>query len=530
MITKDVTFNESARNKMVEGVNILADAVKVTMGPKGRLVVIERPGRAPHVTKDGVTVAKSITLEDQRQNVGAQLIKEVAAKQLNVSGDGTTTATVLAQAIVKEGVQAVAHSGVNPMDLKRGMDKAVQAVTVDLKERANPIKGTEEIRQIGLISANGDEEIAEMISVAMEAVGREGVVTVEEAKSLESELEIVEGMQFDRGYMSPHFVTSAEKMVCDLDDPYILLTDRHIKDFSSLVPLLESLVQSNSSLLIVADDIDNETLATLVVNKLKGALRVAAVRAPSFGPYRTEILGDIAAITGGQVISEEQGLKLENVTVEMLGRSKKVRVTQNDTTIIQGAGKAEDIEVRCGAIRTQVEGEMSLGERQRLQERLAKLTGGVAIIRVGGASELEVKERKDRVDDAVHATKAAVEEGIIAGGGAALLYATRALEGIEGANSDQERGIDIIRRALQSPVRQIVENAGVESSVVVGKMLGQDSPNYGYNAQTNEYVDLLDAGIVDPVKVVRTALQDAASVAGLLVLTEAMVTDTREEK
>ena len=528
MAAKDVKFRGEARDKMLRGVNILADAVKVTLGPKGRLVVLERSFGAPQVTKDGVTVAKQIELKDRHENMGAQLVREVASKQNDVAGDGTTTATVLAQAIIREGVKAVA-AGMNPMDLKRGIDKAVTVVVADLVKRTKPVKDNSEIEQIGLISANGDVEIAKKIAEAMRVVGKEGVITVEEAKSLETELETVEGMQFDRGYLSPYFITNPEKMVCEMENPYILLSEKKVSNLQSMLPVLEAVVQSGRPLLIVAEDIEGEALATLVVNKLRGGLKVAAVKAPGFGDRRKAMLEDMAILTAGQVVSEDLGIKLENVTIEMLGQAKKVRITKDDTTIIDGAGKKTEIEGRCTQIRAQVEETSSDYDREKLQERLAKLAGGVAVIRVGGASEVEVKERKDRVDDAVHATRAAVEEGIIAGGGAALLYATLALEGLKGDNRDQEVGIDIIRRAIQSPVRQIVENAGVEGSIVVGRMLDQKSTDYGYNAQTNEYVDLVKTGIVDPVKVVRTALQDAASVAGLLITTEAMVTEAVDD-
>ena len=528
MAAKDVKFRGEAREKMLRGVNILADAVKVTLGPKGRLVVLERSFGAPQVTKDGVTVAKQIELKDKHENLGAQLVREVASKQNDIAGDGTTTATVLAQAIIREGVKAVA-AGMNPMDLKRGIDKAVGVVVEDLKKRTKPVKDNSEIEQIGLISANGDSDIAKKIAEAMKVVGKEGVITVEEAKSLETELETVEGMQFDRGYLSPYFITNADKMVCELENPYILLSEKKISNLQSMLPVLEAVVQSGRPLLIIAEDIEGEALATLVVNKLRGGLKVAAVKAPGFGDRRKAMLEDMAILTAGQVVSEDLGIKLENVTIDMLGQAKKVRITKDDSTIIDGAGKKAEIEARCEQIRAQVEQTSSDYDREKLQERLAKLAGGVAVIRVGGASEVEVKERKDRVDDAVHATRAAVEEGIIAGGGAALLYSTKALEGLKGDNRDQEVGIDIIRRAIQSPVRQIVENAGVEGSVVVGRMLDQKDSNYGYNAQTNEYVDLVKSGIVDPVKVVRTALQDAASVAGLLIVTEAMVTEAPDE-
>ncbi|AGH97190.1 chaperonin GroEL [Micavibrio aeruginosavorus] len=529
MAAKDVKFRGEARDKMLRGVNILADAVKVTLGPKGRLVVLEKSFGAPQVTKDGVTVAKSIELKDRHENIGAQLVREVASKQNDVAGDGTTTATVLAQSIIREGVKAVA-AGMNPMDLKRGIDKAVLAVVEDLKSRAKPVKDNSDIEKVGLISSNGDKEIAEYIAKAMDKVGNEGVITVEEAKSLETELDIVEGMQFDRGYLSPYFITNADKMVCELENPYILLHEKKLSNLQSMLPILEAVVQSGRPLLIVAEDVEGEALATLVVNKLRGGLKIAAVKAPGFGDRRKAMLEDMAVLTKGEVISEDLGIKLETVTLPMLGQAKKVRITKDDTTIIDGAGEKADIDARCAQLRAQIGETTSDYDREKLQERLAKLAGGIAVIRVGGASEVEVKERKDRVDDAMHATRAAVEEGIIAGGGAALLYATKALASLKGDNRDQDVGIDIVRRAIQSPVRQIVENAGVEGSVVVGHMLEKGDANWGYNAQTNEYVDLISAGIIDPAKVVRAALQDAASVAGLLITTEAMVTDAPEDK
>ncbi len=529
MAAKDVKFRGEARDKMLRGVNVLADAVKVTLGPKGRLVILDKSFGAPQVTKDGVTVAKQIELKDKHENMGAQLVREVASKQNDIAGDGTTTATVLAQAIIREGVKAVA-AGMNPMDLRRGIEKAVSAVVEDLKSRAKPVKTNAEIEQVGMISSNGDKEIAEYIAKAMDKVGKEGVITVEEAKSLETELDIVEGMQFDRGYLSPYFITNADKMVCEMENPYILLSEKKVSNLQSMLPILEAVVQSGRPLLIVAEDVEGEALATLVVNKLRGGLKVAAVKAPGFGDRRKAMLEDMAIVTKGQVISEDLGIKLETVTLDMLGQAKRVRITKDDTTIIDGAGDKKEIDARCNQIRAQIEETSSDYDKEKLQERLAKLAGGVAVIRVGGGSEVEVKERKDRVDDAMHATRAAVEEGIIAGGGAALLYATRALEGLKGDNRDQEVGVDIIRRAIQSPVRQIVENAGMEGSIIVGHMLEQKDFNYGYDAQKNEYCDLVKTGIVDPVKVVRTALQDAASVAGLLIVTEAMVTDAPEDK
>jgi chaperonin GroEL len=528
MSAKDVKFRGEARDKMLRGVNILADAVKVTLGPKGRLVVIDKSFGAPQVTKDGVTVAKSIELKDKHENMGAQLVREVASKQNDIAGDGTTTATVLAQAIVREGVKAVA-AGMNPMDLRRGIDKAVTIVVADLVSRAKAVKTNSEIQQVGLISSNGDVEISEYIAKAMDKVGQEGVITVEEAKSLETELDIVEGMQFDRGYLSPYFITNADKMVAELENPYILLVEKKVSNLQSMLPVLEAVVQSGRPLLIVAEDVEGEALATLVVNKLRGGLKVAAVKAPGFGDRRKAMLEDMAIVTKGQVISEDIGIKLETVTLEMLGQAKRIRITKDDTTIIDGAGEKVEIESRCAQIRSQIAETSSDYDKEKLQERLAKLAGGVAVIRVGGASEVEVKERKDRVDDAMHATRAAVQEGIIAGGGVALLYATKALEGLKVDNRDQEVGVDIIRRAIQSPIRQIVENAGMEGSVIVGHLLEKGDTNHGYNAQSNEYVDMVKTGIVDPVKVVRTALQDAASVAGLMIVTEAMVTDAPDD-
>ncbi|MDP7142868.1 MAG: chaperonin GroEL [Alphaproteobacteria bacterium] len=529
MGAKQVKFHGDARDRMLKGVNILADAVKVTLGPKGRNVVLDKSFGAPRITKDGVSVAKEIELEDKFENMGAQLIAEAAKKQNDQAGDGTTTATVLAQAIVKEGVKAVA-AGMNPMDLKRGIDKACTAVVEDLKGRAKPVKTNDEIAQVGTISANGDREIGEKIAEAMEKVGKEGVITVEESKSMELELDVVEGMQFDRGYLSPYFVTDSEKMVCDLEDPYILLHESKLSSLQSMLPVLEAVVQSNRPLLIIAEDIEGEALATLVVNKLRGGLKVAAVKAPGFGDRRKAMLEDMAILTGGELVSEDLGIKLENVTLDMLGTAKKVRITKDETTIIDGAGDKDSIDARCNQIRAQVDATSSDYDKEKLQERLAKLAGGVAVIKVGGATEIEVKERKDRVDDAMHATRAAVEEGIVAGGGSALLYGTASLADLKGDNNDQQVGIDIVRRAIQAPVRQIAENAGVEGSIVVGKLQDQKSTDFGYNAQTDEYCDLVKAGIIDPVKVVRTALLDGASVAGLLITTEAMVTDVPDEK
>jgi len=524
MAAKDVKFGADAREKLLRGVDILADAVKVTLGPKGRNVVIEKSFGSPRSTKDGVTVAKEIELADKFENMGAQMVREVAQKTNDTAGDGTTTATVLTQAIVREGAKAVA-AGMNPMDLKRGVEKAVEAVIADLKKRSKKVKANEEIAQVGTISANGDVTVGKMIAQAMAKVGNEGVITVEEAKSLETELEVVEGMQFDRGYISPYFVTNPDKMVCELDEPHILIFEKKLSTLQPMLPILESVVQSGRPLLIIAEEVEGEALATLVVNKLRGGLKVAAVKAPGFGDRRKAMLEDIAIVTGGQVVSEDLGIKLENVTLNMLGTAKKVRITKDDSTIIDGAGKKADIQARVGQIKKQIEETTSDYDREKLQERLAKLAGGVAVIRVGGATEIEVKERKDRVDDALNATKAAVEEGIVPGGGTALLYATRALKTLEGENEDQNAGIHIVRKAIESPLRQIVTNAGVEASIVVGKLLEQKSMTYGFNAQTEEYVDLVDAGIVDPTKVVRTALQDAASVAGLLITTEAMIAD-----
>jgi len=524
MAAKDVRFGADAREKMLRGVDILADAVKVTLGPKGRNVVIEKSFGAPRSTKDGVTVAKEIELHDKFENMGAQMVREVASKTNDAAGDGTTTATVLAQAIVREGSKSVA-AGMNPMDLKRGVEKAVEAVVADLKKRSKKIKSNEEIAQVGTISANGDKSVGKMIAEAMAKVGNEGVITVEEAKSLETELEVVEGMQFDRGYISPYFITNADKMVAELEDPYILIHEKKLGSLQPMLPILESVVQSGRPLLIIAEEVEGEALATLVVNKLRGGLKVAAVKAPGFGDRRKAMLEDIAIVTGGQVISEDLGIKLENVKVNMLGTAKKVRITKDDTTIIDGSGKKADIQARVGQIKQQVEETTSDYDKEKLQERLAKLAGGVAVIRVGGATEVEVKEKKDRVDDALNATKAAVEEGILPGGGAALLYATKALNGLTGDNEDQNVGISIVRKAIQSPIRQIVENSGVEASIVVGKLLEQKSNTFGFDAQTEAYVDLVEKGIVDPTKVVRIALQDAASVAALLITTEAMVAD-----
>jgi chaperonin GroEL len=524
MAAKDVKFGSDAREKLLSGVDILADAVKITLGPKGRNVVIEKSFGAPRTTKDGVTVAKEIELGDKFENMGAQMVREVAQKTNDTAGDGTTTATILAQAIVREGAKAVA-AGMNPMDLKRGIEKAVESVVADLKKRSKKVKDNEEIAQVGTISANGDTTVGSMIAEAMAKVGNEGVITVEEAKSLETELEVVEGMQFDRGYISPYFVTNPDKMVCELEEPHILIFEKKLSTLQPMLPLLEAVVQASRSFLIIAEEVEGEALATLVVNKLRGGLKVSAVKAPGFGDRRKAMLEDIAIVTGGQVISEDLGIKLENVTLDMLGTAKKVQITKDDTTIIDGSGKKGDIQARVGQIKRQIEETTSDYDREKLQERLAKLAGGVAVIRVGGATEIEVKERKDRVDDALNATKAAVEEGVVPGGGTALLYATKALKNLEGENDDQDAGIAIVRRAIQSPLRQIIENAGVEASIVVGKLLEQKSLTYGFDAQDEKYVDMIEAGIIDPTKVVRTALQDAASVAGLLITTEAMVAE-----
>jgi chaperonin GroEL len=524
MAAKDVKFGADAREKMLRGIDILADAVQVTLGPKGRNVVIDKSFGAPRTTKDGVTVAKEIELADKFENMGAQMVREVASKTNDIAGDGTTTATVLARAIVREGSKSVA-AGMNPMDLKRGIDQAVEAVVADLKKRSKKVKSNDEIAQVGTISANGDKEVGDMIAKAMAKVGNEGVITVEEAKGLVTELDVVEGMQFDRGYISPYFITNPDKMVAELNDALILIHEKKLTSLQPMLPILEAVVQSGRPLLIIAEEIEGEALATLVVNKLRGGLKVAAVKAPGFGDRRKAMLEDIATVTGGQVISEDIGIKLENVKIEMLGKAKNVKIDKDNTTIIDGAGKKADIQSRVAQIKAQIEETTSDYDKEKLQERLAKLAGGVAVIRVGGATEVEVKERKDRVDDALNATKAAVEEGIIPGGGTALLYAAKALQGLTGDNEDQTQGINIVRRAIQYPIRQIVSNAGQEASIVVGKLHDQKSNTYGYNAQTGQYVDFIDAGIVDPAKVVRVALQNAASVAGLLITTEAMITD-----
>ena len=529
MASKDVKFGRDARERILRGVDILADAVKVTLGPKGRNVVIDKSYGAPRITKDGVTVAKEIELKDKFENMGAQMLREVASKTNDIAGDGTTTATVLAQAIVREGMKSVS-AGMNPMDLKRGIDLAVIKVVEDLKARSKPVAGTKEIAQVGIISANGDTVVGEKIAEAMEKVGKEGVITVEEAKGLEFELDVVEGMQFDRGYLSPYFITNPEKMSVELADPFILIHEKKLSNLQAMLPILESVVQSGRPLLIIAEDIEGEALATLVVNKLRGGLKVAAVKAPGFGDRRKAMLEDIAILTGGEMISEDLGIKLENVTTDMLGTAKRVTIDKDNTTIVDGAGEKSGIAGRVTAIRQQIENTTSDYDKEKLQERLAKLAGGVAVIKVGGSTEVEVKERKDRVDDALHATRAAVEEGIVPGGGTALLYATKAIEGLKGANDDQTRGIDIIRKALYAPVRQIAQNAGHDGAVISGKLLESNDPNHGFNAQTDVYEDLVLAGVIDPTKVVRTALQDAASVAGLLITTEAAVSELAEDK
>ncbi|WP_380879441.1 60 kDa chaperonin 1 [Sphingomonas sp. DBB INV C78] len=529
MAAKDVKFASDARDRMLRGVDVLANAVKVTLGPKGRNVVIDKSYGAPRITKDGVTVAKEIELADKFENMGAQMLREVASKQNDKAGDGTTTATVLAQAIVREGAKAVA-AGMNPMDLKRGIDLAVGAVVKDLESHARKVSANSEIAQVATISANGDEEVGRILAEAMEKVGNEGVITVEEAKSLATELETVEGMQFDRGYLSPYFITNAEKLKVELDDPYILIHEKKLSNLQALVPLLEKVVQSGRPLLIIAEDVEGEALATLVVNKLRGGLKVAAVKAPGFGDRRKAMLEDIAILTGGNVVSEELGTKLENVTVNMLGRAKKVTIDKDNTTIIDGVGTKADIDARVVQIRQQIDTTTSDYDREKLQERLAKLAGGVAVIRVGGATEVEVKEKKDRVDDALHATRAAVEEGVLPGGGIPLLRAIKALDGIKAANDDQQSGIDIVRRALRAPARQIAENAGEDGAYIVGKLLENQDYNWGFNAATGEYQDLVKAGVIDPAKVVRTALQDAASVAALLITTEALVAELPKDE
>ncbi|MGR4863957.1 chaperonin GroEL [Caulobacter sp. LARHSG274] len=529
MAAKEVKFSSDARDRMLRGVDILADAVKVTLGPKGRNVVIDKSFGAPRITKDGVTVAKEIELKDKFENMGAQMLREVASKTNDLAGDGTTTATVLAQAIVREGSKAVA-AGMNPMDLKRGIDEAVRAVVEDLKGHARKISANTEIAQVGTISANGDQEIGRILAEAMEKVGNEGVITVEEARSLATELEVVEGMQFDRGYISPYFVTNNDKLRVELDDPYILIHEKKLSNLQALVPLLEKVIQAGRPLLIIAEDVEGEALATLVVNKLRGGLKVAAVKAPGFGDRRKAMLEDIAVLTGGNVVSEDLGTKLENITVEMLGRAKKVTIDKDNTTIVDGAGQRSEIDSRVAQIRRQIEDTTSDYDREKLQERLAKLAGGVAVVRVGGATEVEVKEKKDRVDDALHATRAAVEEGILPGGGVALLRALKALEAVKPVNDDQKAGVDIVRRALQAPARQIVANAGEDASYVVGKLLEKADYGWGFNAATGEYQDLVQAGVIDPAKVVRTALQDAASVASLLITTEALIAEAPKDE
>jgi chaperonin GroEL len=524
MAAKEVKFNTEAREKMLRGVDILANAVKVTLGPKGRNVVIDKSFGAPRITKDGVSVAKEIELEDKFENMGAQMVREVASKTNDLAGDGTTTATVLAQAIVKEGAKAVA-SGMNPMDLKRGIDKAVDAVVAELKANARKISKNDEIAQVSTISANGDAEIGRFLAQAMEKVGNEGVITVEEAKTAETELEVVEGMQFDRGYLSPYFITNQDKMRVELEEPFVLIHEKKLSNLQALLPVLEAVVQSGKPLLIIAEDVEGEALATLVVNKLRGGLKVAAVKAPGFGDRRKAMLEDIAILTGGTAISEDLGIRLENVTLEMLGRARKVVIEKENTTIVDGSGKKEEIEGRVRQIRAQIEETTSDYDREKLQERLAKLSGGVAVIRVGGSTEVEVKEKKDRVDDALHATRAAVEEGILPGGGVALLRAAKALDSVSADNEDQKYGVEVVRKAIEAPVRQIAENAGAEGSIIVGKLRGKPEFSYGWNAQTDEYGDLFAQGVIDPAKVVRTALQDAASVAGLLVTTEAMIAE-----
>ena len=527
MSAKEMKFDGDARDSMLRGVEILANAVKATLGPKGRSVILDKAYGAPRITKDGVTVAKEIELADRFENMGAQMVKEVATRTSDLAGDGTTTATVLAQSVMREGAKAVA-AGMNPMDLKRGIDKAVRAVVASIESASRKVSTNAEIAQVGTISANDDREIGEMIARAMQKVGNEGAITVEEAKSLETELDIVEGMQFDRGYISPYFVTNAEKMFAELEDPYILLHEKKLPSVQTILPFLEVVVQSGKALLIVAEDIDGEALATLVINKLRGGLKVAAIKAPGFGDRRKSMLEDIAILTGGQVVSEDLGIKFENITLDMLGKAKKVRIDKDNTTIIDGAGKKTDIQGRCAQIRSQIEETTSDYDKEKLQERLAKLAGGVAIIRVGGSTEVEVKERRDRVDDAIHATRAAVEEGIVAGGGVTLLYAGKVLGGLNPENDDQKAGINIMRRALEAPARQICANAGAEGAIVVGKLLEKGDVSYGFDAQAGEYVDMIKAGIIDPAKVVRLALQGAASIAGLMITTEAMVAQKAE--
>jgi len=528
-MAKDVRFNTDARDRMLRGVNILADAVKVTLGPKGRNVVIDKSFGAPRITKDGVTVAKEIELEDKFENMGAQMVKEVASRTNDEAGDGTTTATVLAQAIVREGMKSVA-AGMNPMDLKRGIDAAVAKAVESIKSASRPVNDTAEVVQVGSISANGESEIGRQIADAMQKVGNEGVITVEENKGLETETEVVEGMQFDRGYLSPYFITNPDKMIAELEDCYILLHEKKLSSLQPMVPLLETVIQSGKPLLIIAEDVEGEALATLVVNKLRGGLKIAAVKAPGFGDRRKAMLQDIAILTGGQVISEDLGMKLENVGIDMLGTAKKIRISKDETTVVDGHGEKAEIEARVAQIRQQIEETTSDYDREKLQERLAKLAGGVAVIRVGGSTEIEVKERKDRVDDALNATRAAVQEGVVPGGGVSLLWASKALEGLTGDNGDQNAGIAIVKRALQAPIRQIATNAGIDGAVVAGKVLESEDRNFGFNAQTEEYGDMFKFGVIDPAKVVRTALEDAASVASLLITTEAMVADKPEPK
>ena len=527
MVSTEVRFGADARERLLRGVDIMAEAVKATLGPKGRNVLIGQSYGSPRISKDGVTVAKSIELPDRLENMGAQMLREVAVKTSELAGDGTTTATVLAQAILREGIKAVT-AGMNPMDLKRGIDMAVEATVADIERRSREVVGRAEIAQVGTISANGERAIGEMIADAMQKVGKEGAIAIEEAKSLETELEVVEGMQFDRGYLSPYFITDAEKMVCQMEEPYILLHEKKLSGLPSMLPLLEAVVQSGRPLLVIAEDLDNDVLATLVVNRLRGGLKVAAVKAPGFGDRRKAMLGDIAVLTGGQVVSEDLGIKIEKVTLDMLGGAKRVTVTKDDTTLVGGAGEKQGIEDRCAQIRKQIEETSSDYDREKLQERLAKLAGGVAVIRVGGATETEVKERKDRVDDAVNATRAAVEEGIVAGGGVALLYAARALDRLTPANADQKVGIDIVRRALEWPVREIAENAGVDGAVVIGRLRENNDTNIGYDAQADAYLDMFEAGVIDPTKVMRLALQDAASIAGLMITTEVLVVPQTE--
>ena len=529
MAAKDVRFSTDARDRMINGVNILANAVKVTLGPKGRNVVIQKSFGAPRITKDGVSVAKEVELSDPFENMGAQMVREVASKTSDLAGDGTTTATVLAQAIITEGLKAVA-AGMNPMDLKRGIDLAVESVVSDLQKRSKKVSTNEEIAQVGTISANGETEIGKMLAEAVSKVGKEGVITIEEAKSLNTELDVVEGMQFDRGYLSPYFVTNSERMVAELENPYILIVEKKVSNLQSMLPVLEAVVQSGRPLLIIAEDVEGEALATLVVNKIRGGLKVAAVKAPGFGDRRKAMLEDIAIVTGGQVISEDIGLKLENVTLDMLGSAKRILIDKDNTTIVDGSGHKQDIDARCNQIRAQIEETSSDYDREKLQERLAKLSGGVAVIRVGGATEVEVKERKDRVEDAMHATRAAIEEGVVSGGGVALIYALNSLNGMNFNNNDQKVGMEIVRKALTAPCRQIAANAGADGSIVAGKILESSDVNFGYDAQNDRYGDMLQFGIIDPTKVVRTALQDAASIASLMITTEAMIGEKPEPK